>query len=109
VDDELFTLKMCARASRGCGAFQLVRWLDFKEEVSSIATQVNLYEGYFHAIMARFDQLEQKLESLIDEVIDEVKDGNEPKDLPLNEFFSTFCALKAWKENYPSAKGTSQA
>ncbi len=71
----------------------------------SIATEVKLYEGYFHAIMARFDQLEHKLESLIEKVIDEVKDGNEPKDLPLNEFFSTFCALKAWNENHPSAKG----
>jgi len=73
--------------------------------VLSIATEVKLYEGYFHAIMARFDQLEHKLESLIEKVIDEVKDGNEPKDLPLNEFFSTFCALKAWNENHPSAKG----
>jgi len=73
--------------------------------VPSIETEVNPYEGYFHAVMARFDQLEHKLESLIDKVIDEVKDGNEPKDLPLNEFFSAFCALKAWDENHPSARG----
>ena len=73
--------------------------------MSYIATEVNPYEGCFHAIIARFDQLEHKSESLIAKVIDEVKDGNEPKDLPLNEFFSTFCALKAWDENHPSAKG----
>lgn len=68
-----------------------------------IATEVNPYEGYFHAVMARFDQLEHKLESLIGKVIDEVNNGNEPKDLPLNEFFSEFCTLKAWDERHPSA------
>jgi len=73
--------------------------------VSSIATEVNLYEGYSRAIMARFDQLEHKLESLIDKVIDNVNNGSKPKDLPLSEFFSTFCALKGWDENHPSAKG----
>lgn len=54
--------------------------------------------------MARFDQLEDKLETIISKVIDEVNNGNRPKDIPLNEFFSTFCALKAWDENHPSAK-----
>jgi len=66
--------------------------LDLKEEGSFMTTEVNSYEGYFHAIMSRFDQLENKLE-LISKVIDEVNNGNRPKDLPLNEFFSTFCAL----------------
>jgi len=55
--------------------------------------------------MARFDQLEDRLKSLIDRVIHEVNNGNKPKDLLLKEFFSTFCALKAWDENHPSAKG----
>jgi len=73
--------------------------------VSSIATEVNPYEGYFQTIMARFDQLEQKLETIISKVIDEVNNGNRPKDIPLNEFFLTFCALKAWDKNHPSAKG----
>ena len=53
--------------------------------------------------MARFDQLEHKLESFIDRVIDEVNNGNKPKDLPLNEFFSIFCTLKAWDKRHPSA------
>ena len=70
-----------------------------------MTTEVNSYEGYFHAIMSRFDQLEDKLESLIDKVVDEVSNGNRPKDLLLNEFFSTFCALKAWDKSHPSAKG----
>jgi hypothetical protein len=65
--------------------------------------EVNPCEGYFRAVIARFDQLEHKLESFIDRVIDEVNNGNKPKDLPMNEFFSTFCALKAWDENHPSA------
>ena len=54
--------------------------------------------------MARFDQLEHKLESLIDRVIDAVKDGNEPKDLPLDKFFSTFLALKGLDERHPTAR-----
>jgi len=68
-----------------------------------LENEVDPYEGYFHAVMARFDQLEHKLESFIDRIIDEVNNGNKPKDLPMNEFFSTFCALKAWDENHPSA------
>ena len=55
--------------------------------------------------MARFDQLEDKLERLIDKVIDNVNNGSKPKDLSLSEFFSAFCALKGWDENQPSAKG----
>lgn len=62
-------------------------------------------QDQFYALLARLDRLENSLELLIDKVIDEVNNGNKPKDLPLNEFFSTFCALKAWDENYPSAKG----
>jgi len=57
----------------------------------------------FNALMARFNRLENKLELLIDKVIDEVNNGNKPKDLPLDEFFSTFCTLKAWDERHPSA------
>ena len=57
----------------------------------------------FQALMTRLDRLENKLEILIDKVIDEVNNGNKPKDLPLSEFFSTFCALKAWDERHPSA------
>ena len=53
--------------------------------------------------MARLDQLEERLEILIEKVIDEVNNGNKPKDLPLNEFFSTFCTLKAWDERHSSA------
>jgi len=45
---------------------------------------VNPYEGYFHAIMVRFDQLEHRLESLIEKVVNEVKDRNEAKDLLLS-------------------------
>lgn len=55
--------------------------------------------------MARFDQLEARLENLVNKVITEVNNGDKPKDLPVNEFFLTFCALKAWDENHPSAKG----
>jgi len=54
--------------------------------------------------MARFDQLEDKLETLIRKVIDEVNNGNKPKDLPLNIFFSRFCALKGLDETYPTAR-----
>jgi integrase len=58
----------------------------------------------FQALMTKLDRLENKLEILISKVIEKVNNGNKPKDLPLNEFFSTFCALKAWDENHPSAK-----
>ena len=46
--------------------------------------------------MARFDQLARahKLESFIDKVIDEVNNGNKPKELHLNKFFSAFCTPK---------------
>jgi len=72
--------------------------------VSSIAAEVNPYEGYFHAIMARFDQLEDKLEVLIRKVIDEVNNGNKPKDLLLDKIFSRFCALKGLDETYSTAR-----
>lgn len=52
-------------------------WLDLEEEASSITTEVNPHEGYFHVIMAGFDQLEDRLESLIN-------NRNEPKDLLLS-------------------------
>jgi len=48
--------------------------------------------------MTKLNRLENKLESLIDKVIDEVNNGNKPKDLPLDEFFSRFCALKGLDE-----------
>lgn len=54
--------------------------------------------------MARFDRLEAKLETLIDNVINEVNNGNKPKDLPLNKFFSGFCALKGLHEDHPTAR-----
>ena len=64
---------------------------------------VDSAEVYFHVLMARLDRLENKLQILIDKVMDEVSNGNKPKDLPLNEFFSTLCTLKGWNEQYPSA------
>jgi hypothetical protein len=57
----------------------------------------------FYALVARFDRLEQKLEILISKVIDEVNNGNKPKDLPLDKFFSRFCALKGLDEDHPTA------
>ena len=54
--------------------------------------------------MARFDQLEDKLEPLIRKDIDEVNNVNKPKDLPLDKFFSGFCALKGLDETYPTAR-----
>lgn len=50
-----------------------------------MAAEVNPYEGYFYAIMARLDQLEARLENLVNKVITEVNNGNKPKDLPANE------------------------
>jgi len=64
-----------------------------------------LMQDQFYALLARLDRLEKKLKILIDKVIDEVNNGNRPKDLSLNEFFSTFCTLKAWDEDCSSAKG----
>jgi len=78
-------------------------WLDLKERVSPVNVDANPYEGHLHALMGRFDKLEDRLETLINKVIDEVNNGNEPKDLPLSELFSTFCTLKAWDEQHPSA------
>jgi len=76
----------------------------YQRNVSLLAVDVNPYEGYFHALMARFDRLETKLEILINKVIDEVNNGNKPKDLPLEKFFSRFCTLKGWDEDHPTAK-----
>ena len=58
----------------------------------------------FNTLMERLDRLENKLELLIDKVIDEVNNGNKPRDLPLNKFFFTFCALKGLSEDHPTAK-----
>jgi hypothetical protein len=60
---------------------------------------------YLQAVMARFDRLEAKLEVLIDNVINEVNNGNKPKDLPLNKFFSGFCALKGLHDGHATARG----
>lgn len=62
------------------------------------------YEDLLHAIMVRFDQLEARLEDLTNKIITEVDNGNKPKNHPLDEFFSTFCALKAWDKDNPSAR-----
>jgi len=70
-----------------------------KTTLSSFAMQ-----DQFNTLMARLDGLENKLELLIDKVIHEVNNGYKPKNLSLNQFFSTFYALKAWAENHPSAK-----
>ena len=64
---------------------------------------MNVGEDRFQVIIARFDQLEAKMEALIGNILDEINDGHKPKNLPLNEFFSTFCTLKAWNEKHPSA------
>jgi len=53
--------------------------------------------------MTKLERLESKLELLVNKVIDEVNNGNKPKDLPFNEFFSRFCALKGLNENHPTA------
>jgi hypothetical protein len=65
------------------------------------------YEALLHDITARFDQLEVRLGNLINKVITEVNNGNKPKNLLLDDFFSTFCALKAWDEDHPSARDKS--
>jgi len=59
----------------------------------------------FYALMSRLDILENKLETILEKILDGVNNNNKPKDLPLSKLFSTFCALKAWDENHPSAKG----
>lgn len=43
------------------------------------------------------------MEKLLDKVLNEVNNGNKPKDLPLEQFFSRFCALKGLDENHPTA------
>lgn len=63
-----------------------------------------MIDDQFYALMTRLERLENKLEILIDKVIDKVNNGNKPKDLLLDKFFSAFCILKAWNENDPTAK-----
>lgn len=67
-----------------------------------ISSEINKGIGWneFHAIMARLDQLEDKM----DRILNEINNENKPKDLPLSMFFSTFCVLKAWDERHPSAR-----
>lgn len=60
-------------------------------------------QDQFYTLMAKLDRLESKLELLINKVIDEVNNGNKPKDLPFNKFFSRFCALKGLDENHSTA------
>lgn len=55
----------------------------------------------FRAITARLDQLEDNM----NRILNEINDMNKPKDLPLDEFFSTFCTLKAWDGSHPRANG----
>jgi len=67
--------------------------------------EVNKGVGWneFHAMMVRLNRLEHK----VNRILNEINNGNKPKGLPLDEFFSTFCTLKAWDENHPSAAGYS--
>lgn len=61
-------------------------------------------QEYFQAVMARFDGLEAKLETLISKVVDKANNGNHTKDIPLSKLFSRFYALKAWDKNHPTAR-----
>lgn len=82
-------------------AYNKIREKNFnKSTYRSVLTQ-----DQFYALLARLDRLEKKLKILIDKVIDEINNGNKPKDLPLNGFFSTFRTLKTWDEDHSSAKG----
>lgn len=54
--------------------------------------------------MTRLDRLENKLEILVDKVIDELNNRNKPKGLPLDNFFSRFCALKGLDEKHLTAR-----
>ena len=97
--DHIFHGKMCEHIKG------VRHWLDLSERVSAVSSDTDPYEAHLQALMTRFDTLEDRLEILINKVIDGVNNGNKPKDLPLSEFFSPFCALKAWDEKHPSAKG----
>ena len=55
------------------------------------------------SLIGRFDRLEAHMQTLISKILDEINNGRKPKNLPLNDFFSTFCTLKAWDERHPSA------
>lgn len=51
------------------------RHIIVKESVSPVNVDADPYEGHLHALMGRFDKLEDRLEILINKVIDEVKEG----------------------------------
>lgn len=51
--------------------------------------------------MARLDEVEDKM----NEILNGISNMNKHKDLPLDEFFSTFCVFKAWDESHPSSVG----
>jgi len=55
-------------------------------------------------LLSRLEKLEKNMEKLLKKILDEINNGNKPKDLPLNKFFSKFCALKALDESHPTAK-----
>jgi len=63
--------------------------------VSHLAADVETYEGHFHALMARLDQLEERLEFHVSKALNEVNNGNKPKDLPLDKLFPTLCMFVA--------------
>lgn len=70
----------------------------------SIATEVSSYEGYFHAIRARFDELEHRLESLIDKVVVEVNnEKREYQKTTLDKAYSTVCKAKM-RQNWRSTQ-----
>ena len=62
------------------------------------------YEALLHAVLVRLDRLENKLEILVDKVIGEMNNKNKPKDLPMDNFFSRFCALKGLDEEHLTAR-----
>ena len=78
---------------------------DIREKYFNKSTHKSLpTQDQFYVLLARLDRLENKLESLINKVIGEVNNGNKPKDLPLDKFFSRFCALKGLDEDHPTAR-----
>lgn len=78
--------------------------LDLKEIVDSKSDRFDLHKRQFHTLMSRLDKLEEKMEKLLNKVLFDVNNRNKPKNLPLTNFFSRFCALKGLKEDHPTAR-----
>jgi len=68
------------------------------------STSLSLFDRQFHVLTSRLDRLEKKMERLLNNALTEVNNGNKPKDLPLDEFFSRFCTLKRINEDHPTAR-----